>query len=63
MIIDTINEKTKKMLDEGKFQEARELIDLGEKIPEKLSSEINLAEQFFNEKLYKRAKSRYLPVN
>lgn len=60
MIIDTINEKTKKMLDEGKFQEARELIDLGEKVPEKLSSEIKLAEQFFNNKFYKRAKSRYL---
>ena len=60
LIIETINEKTKKMLDEGKFQEARELIDLGEKIPEKLSSEIKLAEQFFNDKFYKRAKSRYL---
>jgi len=37
IIKDTINEKTKQMLDDGKLQEARELIDLGEKIPGKLS--------------------------
>jgi len=44
MIKETINDKTKKMLDNGKLQEARELIDLGEDIPEKLSEEIKYLE-------------------
>ncbi|MHA1723222.1 MAG: hypothetical protein ACTSXH_00055 [Promethearchaeota archaeon] len=60
IIIETINEKTKKMLDEGKLQEARELIDLGEEIPEKLSNEIKLAEEYFHQRLYKKAKKSYL---
>ncbi len=60
IIVETINEKTKKMLDEGRLQEARELIDLGEKIPEKLSQEIKLAEQFYKEKFFKKAKRNYL---
>ncbi len=60
IIIDTINEKTKKLLDDGKLQEARELIDLGEDVPEKLAMEIKLAEQFLNEKAYKKAKKSYL---
>lgn len=60
IIKDTINEKTKKMLDEGKLQEARELIDLGEKIPEKLSQEMKLAEQFLEESNFRRAKKGYL---
>jgi len=38
IIVETINEKTKKMLDEGKLQEARELIELGQTIPSKLAS-------------------------
>jgi len=59
MITDAINEKTKKMLDDGKFEEARELIDLGEKIPEKLSAEIKLADQFFKEGQYKKAKKNF----
>jgi tetratricopeptide (TPR) repeat protein len=59
IIVDTINEKTKKMLDDGKLQEARELIELGEKVPENLAEEIKLAEQFLNERFYKKAKKSY----
>ena len=59
LIVETINEKTKRMIDEGKLQEARELIDLGEEIPAKLASEIKLAEQFLEEKLYKKAKKSF----
>jgi len=60
IIIDTINEKTKNMIDNGNLQEARELIDLGEEVPEKLAMEINLAEQYLNENSYKKAKKSYL---
>ncbi|NVM17432.1 MAG: hypothetical protein HWN80_06930 [Candidatus Lokiarchaeota archaeon] len=60
MVKETINDKTKKMLDDGKLQEARELIDLGEQIPEKLSEEIKLAEQQLNEGFYKKAKRTFL---
>jgi len=60
IIIETINEKTKEMLDDGKLQEARELINLGEEIPEKLAEEITIAEQSLREKLYKKAKKSYL---
>ncbi len=60
MIKETINDKTKKMLDDGKLQEARELIDLGEDIPEKLSEEIKLAEQLLIDKFYKKARKSFL---
>ncbi len=60
LIKETINDKTKKMLDDGKLQEARELIDLGEDIPEKMSEEIKLAEQLLNDKFYKRARKSFL---
>jgi len=60
LIKDTIDDKTKKLLDDGKLQEARELINLGEEIPEKLSEEIKLAEEFLSNKLYKKAKKSYL---
>jgi hypothetical protein len=60
IIVDTINEKTKTMIDGGKLQEARELIDLGEDVPEKLAMEIKYAEQFLNERAYKKAKKSYL---
>lgn len=60
IIIETINEKTKEMLDDGKLQEARELINLGEEIPEKLAEEIIIAEQSIEDKLYKKAKKSYL---
>ncbi|MBY9004203.1 MAG: hypothetical protein KGD73_09555 [Candidatus Lokiarchaeota archaeon] len=60
IIIETINEKTKEMLDNGKIPEARELINLGEDIPDKLAEEIKIAEQSLEDKLYKKAKKSYL---
>ncbi|MHA1343911.1 MAG: hypothetical protein ACTSQG_07985 [Promethearchaeota archaeon] len=60
IIQDKINERTKQLLDDGKLQEARELIELGEKIPNQLSQEVKQAEKFLNQKLYKKAKSCYL---
>ena len=60
IIKEAINEKTKKMLDEGKLQEARELIDLGEKIPDKLSQEIKLASGYYDNGMFKKAKKSYL---
>ncbi|TFG12609.1 MAG: hypothetical protein EU535_05985 [Promethearchaeota archaeon] len=60
IIVDTINDKTKKMIDNGNLHEARELIDLGEEIPEKLALEIKLAEEYLNENAYKKAKKSYL---
>ncbi|MBN1802830.1 MAG: hypothetical protein JW891_15075 [Candidatus Lokiarchaeota archaeon] len=59
LIVETINEKTKKMLDDGKIQEARELIDLGEKVPEKLAAEMKLAEELFKAKEFKKAKKSF----
>ena len=60
LIKETINNKTKKMLDDGNLQEARELINLGEEIPEKLSEELKLAEQLLDNKFYKKAKKSFL---
>jgi len=60
IIKEAINEKTKKMLDEGKLQEARELIDLGEKIPDKLSQEIKVASEYYDSGMFKKAKKSYL---
>ena len=59
LIIDTINEKTKKMLDNGQLKEARELIELGEKIPAKLAQEIKLADKCFSEGDFKKAKKGF----
>ena len=60
IIKDTINEKTKRMLDEGKLQEARELIDLGEAVPIELSELIRDADSLFKSGEYKKAKKRFL---
>jgi hypothetical protein len=60
IIVETINDKTKKMIDDGLLQEARELIDLGEEVPQKLAMEISLAEEYLNENKYKKAKKSYL---
>ncbi|NHJ24278.1 MAG: hypothetical protein EAX89_06865 [Candidatus Lokiarchaeota archaeon] len=60
LIKETINEKTKIMLDNGKLQEARELIDLGEDIPSKLSEEIKLANELLKDRFYKKAKKSFL---
>ncbi|MFX1276807.1 MAG: hypothetical protein ACFFBP_01305 [Promethearchaeota archaeon] len=59
LIIETINEKTKKMLDNGNLKEARELIELGEKIPLKLAQEIQLADKYFRENDFKKAKKSF----
>ncbi len=60
IIKETINDRTKKMLDDGKLSEARELIDLGEDIPEKLAAEVKLAEDLLNQELYRKAKKSFL---
>lgn len=60
IIKDTINERTKQMIDDGKLTEARKLIDLGEEIPEKLANEVNIAEQWLTEGDYKKAKKYFL---
>jgi len=60
IIQETINEKTKKLLDEGKLQEARELIDLGEEIPGELSVVIKEADESFIKEDYKKAKKKFL---
>ncbi|MFX1386882.1 MAG: hypothetical protein ACFE9M_06670 [Promethearchaeota archaeon] len=60
IVKETINERTKEMLDDGKLSEARELIDLGEEIPEKLAEEVKFAEQLLNEKFYRKAKKSFL---
>lgn len=59
IIKDILNERTKKMLDDGLLQEARELIDLGEEIPVKLAEEVKIAEEFLNQKDYKKAKRNF----
>ena len=60
IIKETMNERTKKMLDNGMLQEARELIDLGEEIPEKLAAEVKIAEELLNDKQFKKAKRSFL---
>ncbi len=60
IIKETMNERTKKMLDDGMLQEARELIDLGEEIPEKLAAEVKIAEELLNDKQFKKAKKSFL---
>jgi len=60
IIKETINERTKILLDQGKLQEARELIDLGEDIPKKMAAEVQLADQLLNDKLYKKAKKSFI---
>ena len=63
IIKEILNERTKKMLDDGLLQEARELIDLGEELPEKLAEEVNLAEELLNEGLYRKAKKGFLKAS
>ena len=60
IVKETINERTKKMLDDGRLTEARELIDLGEDIPEKLAAEVKSAEQFLINEFYRKAKKSFL---
>jgi hypothetical protein len=60
IIKETINDRTKKMLDDGKLTEARELIDLGEEIPIKLADEVKLAEQLLADAFYRKSKKSFL---
>jgi hypothetical protein len=60
IVKETINERTKKMLDNGKLSEARELIDLGEDIPAKLADEVKLADDLLNQQLYRKAKKSFV---
>ncbi|MFX1420573.1 MAG: hypothetical protein ACFE9N_16880 [Promethearchaeota archaeon] len=60
IIKETMNERTKQMLDDGNIQEARELIDLGEEMPEKLAAEVKIAEKLLHEKFYRKAKKSFL---
>jgi hypothetical protein len=59
IIKDILNERTKKMLDDGLLQEARQLIDLGEEIPSKLAEEVKFAEELLNQRDYKKAKRNF----
>ncbi|MHA1147504.1 MAG: hypothetical protein ACTSR8_04600 [Promethearchaeota archaeon] len=60
IIQEKINEKTKGLLDKGKLQEARALIELGETVPQKLSAAVKQAESYMKQQLYKKAKKSYL---
>jgi len=63
IIKDILNERTKKMLDENLLQEARELIDLGEDVPEKLAEEVKIAEELVKNKEYRKAKKSFLKAS
>ncbi len=60
LIKEKMNERTKDLLDEGKIQEARKLIDLGEIIPDEMGYSVKLAEDFFKVKDYKSAKKNFI---
>ncbi|MHA1758278.1 MAG: hypothetical protein ACTSVV_16015 [Promethearchaeota archaeon] len=60
IIQEKINEKTKKLLDDGKLQEARELIELGETIPNQLSNAVKQADANLKSGMYKKAKKYFL---
>jgi hypothetical protein len=63
IIKEILNERTKKMLDDGLLQEARELIDIGEEVPEKLAQEVKVAEDFLVNKEYRKAKKSFLKAS
>jgi hypothetical protein len=63
IIKDILNERTKEMLDENQLQEARELIDLGEEIPEKLADEVIIAEEFLKNREFRKAKKSFLKAS
>jgi len=63
IIKEILNERTKKMLDDGLLQEARELIDIGEEIPEKLAEEVKVAEKLLTAKEYRKAKKSFLKAS
>jgi len=51
------------MLDENLLQEARELIDIGEDVPEKLAAEVKIAEELLKNKEYRKAKKSFLKAS
>ncbi len=63
IIKEILNERTKKMLDDGFLQEARELIDVGEEIPQKLAEEVKFAEDLLAAKEYRKAKKSFLKAS
>jgi hypothetical protein len=63
IIKEILNERTKKMLDDSLLQEARELIDLGEEIPEKLADEVKIAEGLMKNKEYRKARKSFLKAS
>ncbi|MHA1987033.1 MAG: hypothetical protein ACW98D_10375 [Promethearchaeota archaeon] len=63
IIKDILNERTKKMLDDNLLQEARELIDIGEDVPEKLAAEVKIAEELLKNKEYRKAKKSFLKAS
>ncbi|MFX1480652.1 MAG: hypothetical protein ACFFCI_21390, partial [Promethearchaeota archaeon] len=63
IIKEILNERTKKMLDDGQLQEARELIDIGEEVPEKLAQEVKVAEKLLDNKDYRKAKKSLLKAS
>ncbi|MFW9823393.1 MAG: hypothetical protein ACFFE4_10685 [Candidatus Thorarchaeota archaeon] len=63
IIKDILNDRTKKMLDDNQLQEARELIDLGEDIPEKLADEVKIAEDLLKNNEYRKAKKSFLKAS
>ncbi len=63
IIKEILNERTKKMLDDSLLQEARELIDLGEEIPEKLADEVKVAEGLLKNKEYRKARKNFLKAS
>ena len=63
IIKEILNERTKKMLDDNLLQEARELIDLGEEIPEKIADEVKVAEDLLGNKEYRKARKSFLKAS
>ncbi|MFW9865649.1 MAG: hypothetical protein ACFFEN_06070 [Candidatus Thorarchaeota archaeon] len=63
IIKEILNERTKKMLDDGQLQEARELIDIGEEVPEKLAQEVKVAEELLDNMDYRKAKKSLLKAS
>ncbi|MFO8019829.1 MAG: tetratricopeptide repeat protein [Promethearchaeia archaeon] len=59
IIQEKINERTKTLLDNGKLQEARKLIKLGEETPSELSEKVKEGEAYFKDGDYKKARKSY----
>jgi len=60
LIREKLNERIKDLLDEERIQEARNLIDLGEIIPDEIAQSVKIAEELFESQDYKNAKKHYV---